>query len=279
MYPKYIYKKNIHMQKSQSKKYKCIKCKKEFKSDNLRKKHKCNTIPTNTQHNSTPVVSSIISEISKLTAASINSQTDMINKYCETIKDIIVERDNNLNKSKNIKPKKPKKVLYISSDTEEDIKMIKNNYDNEMNKIKKSFGASESDLRRARTIRNKMSCLSIDSDNNEDNESNCLIKNNISENCYTSKNQDRQKKKNISHTLRRLVWNKWVGEEIGSIKCPCCNLTIISQLTFVCGHIITESKGGLTTIDNLRPICASCNSSMNNKNMNEFINELNKTME
>ena len=51
----------------------------------------------------------------------------------------------------------------------------------------------------------------------------------------------------------------------------CCNLTDITQLSFNCGHIIAEANGGETIIDNLKPICQNCNSSMGIKNMNDFM--------
>ena len=79
------------------------------------------------------------------------------------------------------------------------------------------------------------------------------------------------KKKYISSTLKRLVWNKWIGEEIGKSKCTCCNVTSITQLSFNAGHIIAESNGGETIVSNLKPICQNCNSSMGTKNMNDFM--------
>ena len=42
-------------------------------------------------------------------------------------------------------------------------------------------------------------------------------------------------------------------------------------MNFCAGHIIPESCGGFATIDNLRPICSQCNSSMGNTNMRKFI--------
>ena len=63
------------------------------------------------------------------------------------------------------------------------------------------------------------------------------------------------KKVTISKALRISVWNKYIGEEIGKSKCLCCNITDIAQLKFHVGHIIAESKGGATHIDNLNPIC------------------------
>ena len=55
----------------------------------------------------------------------------------------------------------------------------------------------------------------------------------------------------------------------------CCKSSKISQLNFHCGHIISDKKGGEITVDNLRPICNQCNSSMGTMNMNEFIKKHN----
>ena len=79
------------------------------------------------------------------------------------------------------------------------------------------------------------------------------------------------KKCKISHGMKRQVWAKHIGEDIGKIKCLCCKLTEITQLTFVCGHIISEFKGGDISIDNLLPICYSCNASMGIQNLNEYM--------
>ena len=82
------------------------------------------------------------------------------------------------------------------------------------------------------------------------------------------------KKKTISSTIKKLVWNTNIGEEIGKAKCLCCNSTDITQISFNCGHIIAESNGGETIVSNLKPICQNCNSSMGTKNMNEFMETL-----
>ena len=44
----------------------------------------------------------------------------------------------------------------------------------------------------------------------------------------------------------------------------------INIRNFHCGHVIAESKGGDSTIKNVRPICAACNSSMGTMSMSEF---------
>jgi 5-methylcytosine-specific restriction endonuclease McrA len=81
----------------------------------------------------------------------------------------------------------------------------------------------------------------------------------------------KKKKKSISATVKRLVWNTNIGEDIGKTKCMCCKSTDITQMSFNCGHIIAETNGGETIVSNLKPICQNCNSSMGTKNMNEFM--------
>jgi hypothetical protein len=73
------------------------------------------------------------------------------------------------------------------------------------------------------------------------------------------------RKKNISKKLREEVWLKHFGETFSS-KCPIQWCTRrISVFSFEAGHNIPESKGGVTTIDNLVPICADCNRSMGDR--------------
>lgn len=83
--------------------------------------------------------------------------------------------------------------------------------------------------------------------------------------------KDKYKKKSISLVLKKKVWDKYIGLEIGKSKCLCCNITDIIQMSFHCGHIIAESKGGETNLSNLKPICQNCNLSMGSQNMNDFM--------
>jgi 5-methylcytosine-specific restriction endonuclease McrA len=82
------------------------------------------------------------------------------------------------------------------------------------------------------------------------------------------------KKKLILLSIKRLVWNTNIGEDIGKFKCMCCNSTDITQMNFKCGHIISEANGGEMIVSNLKPICQYCNLSMGTKNMDEFIKSL-----
>lgn len=81
----------------------------------------------------------------------------------------------------------------------------------------------------------------------------------------------RYKKQPIPITVKRLVWNKHIGEYRGKGLCFCCRVTEISQMNFSCGHVIAECHGGQLTIPNLRPICHNCNSCMGPTNMFDFI--------
>ena len=82
------------------------------------------------------------------------------------------------------------------------------------------------------------------------------------------------RKKNIPSTVKRLVWNTYIGEDIGKSKCLCCKTTYITQLSFHCGHIISEKNGGEINVTNLKPICQNCNSSMGTTNMDDFMKKL-----
>lgn len=75
---------------------------------------------------------------------------------------------------------------------------------------------------------------------------------------------------NIKQNIRQLVWNRHVGEQYGRTQCHCCNATTITPFLFECGHVQARAKGGLDSVDNLRPICGLCNRSMGTMNMFQF---------
>jgi hypothetical protein len=82
--------------------------------------------------------------------------------------------------------------------------------------------------------------------------------------------QEPYKKKQIPQSVRIAVWDTYIGRSIGETRCTVCNNSKISQFNFHCGHIIAEKNGGTISIENLRPICKSCNSSMRTTNLEEF---------
>jgi hypothetical protein len=72
-----------------------------------------------------------------------------------------------------------------------------------------------------------------------------------------------------------LVWDYWIGTDIGKTKCLCCKNIDILQGSFECGHIIAHSNKGDLSVMNLKPICKTCNSSMGSQNMDEFMKKWN----
>ena len=69
----------------------------------------------------------------------------------------------------------------------------------------------------------------------------------------------------IPSSLKHNVWTLYIGEKFdGKCEVKWCN-NRITPFTFEAGHNIPFSKGGSTTIDNLRPICSDCNKSMGNR--------------
>jgi len=80
------------------------------------------------------------------------------------------------------------------------------------------------------------------------------------------------KKAKIPRALREQVWLINIGKQYEK-KCLikwCQNK--MNVFDFHVGHNIPESKGGATNIDNLKPICSRCNSSMsNNYSIEEWV--------
>ena len=73
------------------------------------------------------------------------------------------------------------------------------------------------------------------------------------------------KKQKIPKAVREQLWVRDMGKKFEG-KCNttwCYNK--VTVFDFQAGHIIAESKGGPTSLDNLVVICARCNLSMSNK--------------
>jgi len=85
------------------------------------------------------------------------------------------------------------------------------------------------------------------------------------------KKEKKKRKKSIPKNLRKQVWKTYNKEE-SSAFCYCCKINKLDYMdSWECGHIISEFNGGNSTINNLRPICGSCNKSMGTQNMNLFM--------
>lgn len=78
------------------------------------------------------------------------------------------------------------------------------------------------------------------------------------------------RRKAIPKILKNQVWDKHCGRDKGLGQCYCCKKEIDSK-NFDCGHIISVKNGGMTTIDNLVPLCSICNKSIGIENVETFI--------
>lgn len=93
-----------------------------------------------------------------------------------------------------------------------------------------------------------------------------LFKKSLSQNYILTPN-----KKTIPSPLRFSVWEQFIGINTMIAKCFVCRKSQITFQNFSCGHIISEHNGGDLDINNLRPICTNCNSSMKEMNMDHYI--------
>jgi 5-methylcytosine-specific restriction endonuclease McrA len=77
--------------------------------------------------------------------------------------------------------------------------------------------------------------------------------------------QPKKSRKAISKSLKNNVWLQYYGEKF-TCKCSVtwC-VTPINPFTFEVGHNMPHSKGGTLDIDNLKPICSTCNKSMGDR--------------
>jgi 5-methylcytosine-specific restriction endonuclease McrA len=85
------------------------------------------------------------------------------------------------------------------------------------------------------------------------------------------KKEIKKKKQTIPKNIRVIVWNHYIGEDIIKHKCLCCKKVTISNINFEVGHVLSEKHGGTHEINNLRPVCFSCNHSMGTENMIDFV--------
>lgn len=82
------------------------------------------------------------------------------------------------------------------------------------------------------------------------------------------KKREKKERKRLSLTKRTTLWDTYIGTDFGRILCPYCGVNKISQLSFEAGHVISRKDGGDIDIENLRPLCNSCNKSLGSKLLN-----------
>lgn len=75
----------------------------------------------------------------------------------------------------------------------------------------------------------------------------------------------------ITPELKNKVWRHHYGDT-NNANCPCGEIIYVDN--HHCGHIKARAKGGKTCVENLKPICASCNLKMGTKNMDEYFEDI-----
>jgi 5-methylcytosine-specific restriction endonuclease McrA len=78
------------------------------------------------------------------------------------------------------------------------------------------------------------------------------------------------KKETIPKCVRNALWINFFKDKRNGI-CQCCMREPITIGNFHAGHITAEVNGGRTALDNLVPLCMLCNTSMQRRNLNDFI--------
>lgn len=78
------------------------------------------------------------------------------------------------------------------------------------------------------------------------------------------------KRKALQPALKIAVWEKYIGSSLHGVCFVCATAPITFGTNVEYGHVIAVAKGGEDTVENLRPICASCNRSMGTRNLLEY---------
>lgn len=74
----------------------------------------------------------------------------------------------------------------------------------------------------------------------------------------------------IAAPLKTKIWDIYIGREVAEVECPLCENENIRIIKFHGGHVLATSRGGDYSLENLRPICCTCNTSMGNRHMKDF---------
>jgi 5-methylcytosine-specific restriction endonuclease McrA len=78
------------------------------------------------------------------------------------------------------------------------------------------------------------------------------------------------RRKNIPKPVKNQLWRKHFGDKLKG-SCYCCKIELDALEGWEAGHIQAAARGGSDKVENLRPICSTCNKSMGTDNMDDFM--------
>lgn len=79
-------------------------------------------------------------------------------------------------------------------------------------------------------------------------------------------------RKSIPAQIRFECWTRENGKSLEG-KCWCCDAAL-RFIEFEAGHLVSVALGGQNLLDNLRPVCRTCNNNCRTKNMIDYKKEL-----
>jgi len=81
----------------------------------------------------------------------------------------------------------------------------------------------------------------------------------------------RKNRNSIPSAVKKNIWRNHFGDNFRG-NCFCCKNRIMRD-NFEAGHYVSVANGGDDSLANLRPLCFSCNRSMGEENMEDFMGE------
>jgi hypothetical protein len=78
---------------------------------------------------------------------------------------------------------------------------------------------------------------------------------------------DQKKQAALKPETRAECWMIYNGLDCEAALCYCCNKEICTLRNWVAAHVIARELGGDDSVDNLRPCCSWCNTSMGTEDM------------
>lgn len=221
----------------------CDRCKKQFDQkcnydNHINRKYKC--------------------EIVKDTVNLQSTQTDLT---------LPIERKKQNNRNDRLKCSNCKKTFSKNSNLQRHLKnkVCHNEQElSEIDKLKKMFEEQNTRIAVLEKQNRRIAVLEKQNERMEKYIKNLKNKNKtVIENAYIKKNK-------IPKSIRNIVWDKHMGSEFKKGLCQCCKTERITFTNFQCGHITSEKDGGEIHVDNLIPLCQSCNGSMGTMNLNKY---------